>query len=192
MQDTKTKGKLVIISGPSGVGKSTIVKMVAEKLGAFVSVSATTRAIGQSEQNGREYWFVTREEFEARIQNDDFLEYADVFGNYYGTPRGPIDQALGEGRTVILEIDVQGAMQVKKLRRDAMTIFILPPKKEDLLTRIDHRKRGEDEQSKRRRLETAASEIAAAWQRYDHMVVNDQLDVAVQEVIELINDSEKE
>ena len=93
---------------------------------------------------------------------------------------------------MILEIDVQGAMQVKKICRDAMSIFILPPRKEDLLTRIDHRGRGEDEQSKRRRLDTAAAEIAAAWQRYDHMVVNDQLDVAVQEVIELVNDSEKE
>lgn len=192
MQSTNTKGKLVIISGPSGVGKSTICKMVAEKLNAFVSVSATTRAQAPSEQNGREYWFLTKQEFEKRINNDELLEYASVFGNYYGTPKEPIDKALAEGRTVILEIDVQGAMQVKKLCRDAMTIFILPPKKEDLLTRIDHRNRGEDEQSKRRRLDTAAAEIAAAWQRYDHMVVNDQLDVAVQEVIELVNDSEKE
>lgn len=188
----ETKGKLVIISGPSGVGKSTICKVVAEKLNAFVSVSATTRAQAPSEQNGREYWFLTKQEFEERINNDELLEYASVFGNYYGTPKEPIDKALAEGRTVILEIDVQGAMQVKKLCREAMTIFILPPKKEDLLTRIDHRNRGEDEQSKRRRLETAAAEIAAAWQRYDHMVVNDQLEVAVQEVIELVNDSEKE
>lgn len=192
MQNTNTKGKLVIISGPSGVGKSTICKVVAEKLNAFVSVSATTRAQAPSEQNGREYWFLTKQEFEKRINNDELLEYASVFGNYYGTPKEPIDKALAEGRTVILEIDVQGAMQVKKLCREAMTIFILPPKKEDLLTRIDHRNRGEDEQSKRRRLDTAAAEIAAAWQRYDHMVVNDQLDVAVQEVIELVNDSEKE
>jgi guanylate kinase len=192
MQDTTTKGKLVIISGPSGVGKSTICRMVAEKLNAFVSVSATTRAKAESEQNGREYWFLSKEEFEKRIRNDELLEYANVFGNYYGTPKDPIDKALAEGRTVILEIDVQGAMQVKKLCREARTIFILPPKKEDLLTRIDHRNRGEDELSKRRRLETAAAEIAAAWQRYDHMVVNDRLDVAVQEVIELINDSEKE
>jgi guanylate kinase len=101
-----TKGKLVIISGPSGVGKSTICKQLIERLNAFISISATTRPKAASEENGREYWFLTTEEFKRRIERGEFLEYADVYGNFYGTPRGPIDKAIEEGRVVILEIDV--------------------------------------------------------------------------------------
>lgn len=192
MDNTNSKGKLVVISGPSGVGKSTVCKLLAERLDAFISISATTRPKAPSEENGREYWFLTTEEFKSKIEHNEFLEHAQVFGNYYGTLRPPIQDKLNQGRTVILEIDVQGARQVKKIYRDALTIFILPPRKEDLLTRIDTRARGEDEQNKQRRLETAASEIAAAWQHYDHLVVNDRLEVAVQEIVELIEDSIKE
>lgn len=179
-------GKLVIISGPSGVGKSTITKRVLETLDAFLSVSATTRPCSESEQDGREYWFISREEFEQRIEQGGFLEYADVFGNYYGTPRGPIAEALASGRTVILEIDIQGALQVLERCPDALTIFILPPHKNVLEERIDGRGRGEDSQSRQRRLAKAGTEIAAAWQHYDHMVINDDLDHAVQEVIDII------
>jgi guanylate kinase len=187
-----TKGKLVIISGPSGVGKSTICKQLIERLNAFISISATTRPKAASEENGREYWFLTTEEFKRRIERGEFLEYADVYGNFYGTPRGPIDKAIEEGRVVILEIDVQGARQVQKLRRDVLSIFILPPKQEDLLTRIDGRARGEDEANKRRRLETAAAEIEAAKKQYDYLVVNDRLETAVQEIADLIEQSKKE
>lgn len=190
--NTNSKGKLVVISGPSGVGKSTIVRLVSERLNAFVSVSATTRAKAASEENGREYWFLGADEFKSKIENNEFLEYAEVFGNYYGTLRKPIEEKLSQGRIVILEIDVQGAQQVKKIFRDALTIFILPPRKEELLKRIDTRARGEDEQNKRHRLEAAAREIAAAWQCYDHQVVNDKLEMAVEEVIELIQDVKKE
>ena len=192
MTESSKKKKLVIISGPSGVGKSTICKQVVEKLSAFLSVSTTTRSQSETEEQGREYNFLPRVEFEEMIQNDAFLEYAEVFGNYYGTPKEPVDQALKAGRIVILEIDVQGALRVKKIRPEVQTIFILPPRKKDLQERIDGRGRGEDEETKKRRLETASREIAAAWQHYDHMVINDDLGQAVQEVIDIIDENQKE
>ena len=192
MTEAQKHKKLVIISGPSGVGKSTICKQVVEKLNAFLSVSTTTRPQSETEEQGREYNFLPRAEFEEMIQNDAFLEYAEVFGNYYGTPKGSVDEALAAGRIVILEIDVQGALRVKKIRPDAQTIFILPPRKKDLRERIDGRGRGEDEETKKRRLETASREIATAWQYYDHMVINDDLGQAVQEVIDIIDENLKE
>ncbi len=182
----KKSGKLAIISGPSGVGKSTICNQVVEKLDAFLSVSATTRPKGIAEVDGTDYLFLTKDEFKKRIKEDDFLEYAKVFENYYGTPRKPVEAAISQGRNVILEIDVQGALQVKKQCPEAMMIFVLPPRKEELKTRIDGRGRGEATDSKKIRLETASNEIAAAWQHYDHMVVNDDLIQAVQEVIAII------
>lgn len=192
MTNSQEKKKLVIISGPSGVGKSTICKQVVEKLDAFLSVSATTRIQSDTEQQGREYHFLPKAEFETKIENDAFLEYAEVFGNYYGTPKEPVDQALAQGRIVILEIDVQGALRVKKIRPECQTIFILPPHKNDLQDRINGRGRGEDEKTKQQRLETASREIAAAWQHYDHMVINGDLSQAIQEVIDIINGNLKE
>ncbi|OQY05476.1 MAG: guanylate kinase [Planctomycetales bacterium 4572_13] len=187
MTKAKKQQNLIIISGPSGVGKSTICEQVVEKLGAFLSVSSTTRTQSETERQGREYNFLPRAEFEEMIQNNDFLEHAEVFGNYYGTPKEPVDEALAAGRIVILEIDVQGALQVKKIRPQTRTIFILPPRSRDLRDRIDGRGRGENEKTKKWRLETAGREIAAAWQHYDHMVINDDLSQAVQEVIDIIN-----
>jgi guanylate kinase len=187
MADNPAKtGKLVIISGPSGVGKSTICQRIVNELDAVLSVSATTRPQAASEEDGVNYQFLTKEEFEKRIDNDDFLEHANVFGNYYGTPRGPVKAALKDGRVVILEIDVQGALQVKKRNPAATMIFLLPPRKDVLQTRIDGRGRGEDVQTKNKRLEKASSEIAAAWQHYDHMVINDDLEQAVREVKAII------
>ena len=147
MTEASKQNKLVIISGPSGVGKTTICKQITEKLDAFLSISSTTRAQSATEQQGREYHFLSRDEFEDMIKKDAFLEYAEVFGNYYGTPKGPVDEALAAGRTVILEIDVQGALRVKKTKPEAQTIFILPPHKKDLQERIDGRGRGEDEKA---------------------------------------------
>ncbi|RKY07580.1 MAG: guanylate kinase [Planctomycetota bacterium] len=192
MTESEKQKKLIIISGPSGVGKSTICKQVVEKLGAFLSVSSTTRSQSESEEQGREYNFLSRQEFEENIQNNAFLEYAEVFCNYYGTPTGPVDEALAAGRIVILEIDIQGALRVKKVRPWVQTIFILPPRTKDLRQRIDGRGRGEDEETKKRRLETASREIAAAWQHYDHMVINDDLGQAVQEVVDIIDEKLKE
>ncbi|MCI0498383.1 MAG: guanylate kinase [Planctomycetales bacterium] len=184
-------GKLVVISGPSGVGKSTICRQVVEKRDAFLSVSVTTRNPGAAEVNGRDYRFISRDEFEARAGRGEFLEYADVFGNYYGTPRPPVDEAISAGRIVILEIDVQGGLQVKQRCPQAELIFILPPQREDLQKRMDGRGRGEDEQSRKRRLQAAEKEIAAARQHYDHFVVNDDLASAVQDVIDIIDGKRK-
>lgn len=187
MTDSPEKsGKLVIISGPSGVGKSTICGRVVERLDAVLSVSATTRPKAAGETEGVNYIFLSKDEFEDRIRRDDFLEYAEVFGYYYGTPRQPVEAALNEGRAVILEIDVQGALQVKKQRPDVLMIFILPPRTDVLRERMDTRGRGEEGENRKNRLQTASREIAAAWQYYDHMVVNDDLEQAVQEVIAII------
>ncbi|MBE0535536.1 MAG: guanylate kinase [Phycisphaerae bacterium] len=182
----RTQGKLVVISGPSSVGKSTICRAVVERTGAHLSVSTTTRPKGPREEDGREYHFVSREAFEEGIRNDAFLEYAEVFGNYYGTPHSEVDAPLREGKTVILEIDVQGARKIKLIRPDVIMIFILPPTPKDLSDRMTGRGRGEDEKTAALRLNTASREIAAAWQYYKHMVINADLEQAIREVIDII------
>jgi guanylate kinase len=180
-------GQLVIISGPSGVGKSTICGKLVERLdNVYLSVSTTTRPIKPGEQNGRDYWFVSRDEFERQLIAGNFLEYAQVFGNFYGTPKDKTETALKQGKIIILEIDVQGAVQVKKLYPDAKLIFILPPKHTELEKRINGRGRDEEKDIKKR-LAGAGVEIAAAWRYYKYMVINDDLDQAVNETVEIIN-----
>ena len=182
----EARGKLIIISGPSGVGKSTITREVIHRLEeAYLSVSMTTRPQAPPEQDGREYWFVSREEFRRRIEEGLFLEYAEVFGNLYGTPRDKTDEALRAGKTVILEIDVQGARQVKAMCPQVVMIFILPPSDKVLAERMGHRGR-ESAEAAKRRLDNAGSEIAAAWQYYNNMVINDDLEQAVKEVVKII------
>ena len=178
------RGILVVVSGPSGVGKGTICQRLMDFYGeqAMLSVSCTTRKIGNAEADGQNYWFIDQQEFEKRIAANGFIEYADVFGNYYGTPRKPVEDALTAGRIVLLEIDVQGGLQVKKQYPEAAMIFILPPRAEDLLKRIEGRNRGEDEQSKKRRLETAMHEMNTARRTYEYFVINDVLERAVEEV----------
>jgi len=179
-------GKLVVISGPSGVGKSTISGEVVKRLGAHLCTSVTTRPMGKNEVDGEHYKFVSVEEFQEGIRKEEFLEYAEVFGNYYGTLWQPVDNALEEGKIVILEIDVQGGMSVKKVYKDARMVFIVAPHSSDLEKRLDGRQRGEDEESRKKRLEGAGEETAKAWQHYDHMVINDDLETAINEVIEII------
>jgi len=179
-------GQLIIISGPSGVGKSTICNELVRRLdNVYLSVSTTTRQIKAGEQNGREYWFVGKDEFERRIKAGGFLEYAEVFGNLYGTSKDKVLQALGQGKSVLLEIDVQGAQQVKELYPEARLIFILPPKQTELQKRINDRGR-DDRKDVEKRLAGAGIEIAAAWQHYKNMVINDDLQQAVQEIIAII------
>lgn len=184
------KGKLVIISGPSGVGKGTICQALVDRIDAEISVSATTREPGKGESHGDHYYFLSKEEFEKTIQEHGFLEYAEVFGNYYGTPKQEVQELLDEGKTVVLEIDVQGALQVKRLVPDVIMIFILPPKADVLRERMVSRGRdgGETDQ---RRLDQASQEIAMAWQYYDNMVINDDLETAIKEVIEIIENGDK-
>ncbi|MGB8226872.1 MAG: guanylate kinase [Sedimentisphaerales bacterium] len=180
------KGQLIIISGPSGVGKSTICDQLVKRLdNVYLSVSATTRSQKNGEENGRDYWFIARDEFEKQIKAGNFLEHAQVFGNLYGTPKDKVLQALDKGKTAILEIDVQGAQQVKSLYPEAKLIFILPPKQTELEKRISDRGR-DDETDIGKRLDGAGIEIAAAWQHYKYMVINDDLEQAVQEVIDII------
>ena len=179
----------MIISGPSGVGKSTISRQVVEKMpDTYLSVSATTRPQTNGEIDGRDYWFVSREEFERRIEQGLLLEYAEVFGNLYGTPRDKVDEAVAEGKVVILEIDVQGAQKAQKVYPNAVMIFIVPPTQKVLQQRINDRGR-DDTKTVETRLNGASDELAAAWQYYKHMVINDDLDLAVNEVIQVIEGS---
>jgi guanylate kinase len=178
---------LVIISGPSGVGKSTIAKEAVKRLGnAYLSISVTTRPKSDLETDGKDYWFISKEEFEEKIRNGLLLEYAEVFGNFYGTPKDKVDEALSAGKSVILEIDVQGGRQVKKQYQDAVMIFIMPPSQKHLAQRLNGRGR-EDEQTAKKRLVRADDEIAAAWRYYNNMVINDDLEQAINEVVEIIN-----
>jgi guanylate kinase len=185
----KTRGKLIIISGPSGVGKSTITRQLIERLDdTWLSVSVTTRPQAPMEQNGREYWFLSRSEFHQRIADGSLLEYAEVFGNLYGTPRDKTEEALAAGRTVILEIDVQGAKKVKAMYPQATMIFILPPSDKVLAERMTHRGRESGEVAARR-LGGAGSEIAAAGDLYDHMVINDDLERAIREIVQIVENA---
>jgi len=185
-EQEKTKAKVVIVSGPSGVGKSTICNEVVKRLSnVWLSVSVTTRPKGENEIDGKDYWFVSKEQFQQRIEKGQLLEYAEVFGNLYGTPKDKVDQALQTGKTVILEIDVQGAKQTKAIYPDVLMIFILPPRQKDLAERMKHRAR-ENAELAEQRLDQADDEIAAAWQYYQYLVINDDLQQAVKEVVQII------
>lgn len=186
------QGRVVIVSGPSGVGKSTICREVVKRLdNVCLSVSATTRPKSPGEVDGEDYWFLSESEFRERIDNDLLLEYAEVFGSLYGTPREKVDEVLRAGKTVILEIDVQGAKQVKANFPDAVMIFILPPSTKVLADRMNDRGR-DDADIAEERLDGAGAEIAAAWQYYKYMVINDDLRQAVAECVQIIKNAQSE
>ena len=186
------KGKVVIVSGPSGVGKSTICKEILKKLDyIYLSVSVTTRPKSEAEVDGQDYWFVTEENFQERIDKGLLLEYAEVFGHLYGTPKDKVVEALQADKVVILEIDVQGAIKARVVFPDAVMIFILPPSAKDLAERLNHRGREADEVAEER-LNGASAEIAAAWQYYEHMVINEDLQQAVNECVQIIENARTE
>ncbi len=171
------KGLLIVISGASGTGKGTVCKeLLARERGVAFSVSATSRASREGEQDGREYYFRTRAEFEAMIAEGAFLEYADVYGNYYGTPLAPIEARRSAGEDILLEIDTQGALNVMERCPDGTFIFLLPPSLEELRRRITGRGT-ESEESLARRLAAARDEIRLG-RRYRYAVLNDTVEDA--------------
>ncbi len=190
--ETSKPGKLVIISGPSGAGKSTVLKQLLAKcsLPLEFSVSATTRQPRPGETDGIEYHFLAKDDFIRRRENDEFLEWKEVFerGDYYGTLRKTVTAGLEAGKWVILEIDVEGAMMVLESHPDAITIFVHPGSNDELERRL--RARGTDtEDSIKRRLEVASREMAFL-SKYKHNVVNDTVDRAVEEICQLLTSGE--
>ena len=179
---------LLVISGPSGAGKTTIAHRIEKLLGGVFSVSLTTRPQSAKDVQGVDYDFVTREEFIKHRDAGELLEWAEVFGNFYGTPKSPVDKALASGKLMILEIDVQGATQIKRKMPDAYALFILPPSENILLDRLRQRQR-EDESVIQRRFAKAKDEIAKAQTSnvYNAFVVNDDLERAVAQAADLIN-----
>jgi guanylate kinase len=181
-----SRGLLIVLSGPSGVGKGTVRAAVfANNQFQYVySVSATTRAQRPGEVDGKDYYFVSREEFESMIQNEDLLEYAEYVGNYYGTPIQKIEENLAAGHDVFLEIEVQGAMKVKERMPEGIFIFLAPPNLEELESRITGR--GTDAAHViQERMATAKEEIEL-MQHYDYVVVNDQVQHAVDKINAII------
>lgn len=180
-----SKGKLLVLSGPSGVGKGTIVGKLMEKRDDICfSVSATTRKPRQGEVDGVSYFFVSKDKFEEMIEQNELLEYAQFVENYYGTPRGYVEQKMEEGKTVVLDIEVQGARNVINAFPDAVSVYIVPPTYEDLERRL--RGRGtETEEQIQGRLKTAMEEARAA-DFYRYIIVNDNLNEAVKELDAII------
>ena len=175
------KGKTFIISGPSGVGKSTVLHALFEdRDDLYFSVSATTRAPRPGEVDGKDYHFITADEFHSWIDNDEFLEYAEYVSNFYGTPKKYVDEAMAQGKDVILDIELQGALQVCAKRPETVRIFIAPPSWEELERRLTAR--GTDSPEKiEKRLLRAKVELNAA-KEYDYFVVNDTVEGAVEEM----------
>lgn len=179
------KGNLVIISGFSGAGKGTVVKGLMARYDCYaLSVSATTRAPREGEVNGREYFFKTREEFEKMIRQDALYEYAQYVSNYYGTPKAYVQEQLDAGKDVILEIEVQGALKVKEKNPKALLLFVTPPSAEELKKRLQGRGT-ETEEVINERMRRAADE-SELMDRYEYLIINDQLEKCVEEVHQLI------
>ena len=182
----KPQGVLLVLSGPSGAGKGTICHKLREKRNDLsYSVSATTRAPRKGEVDGKDYFFITIDRFKEMIANDEMLEYAEIYGNYYGTPKPYVMNILDQGKDVVLEIDPQGALQIKKHFPDAVFVFIVPPSLDELTKRIY--KRGTDsEEVIKRRLSAATSELAYA-SKYDYIIVNDEVEKASKKVSNIID-----
>lgn len=183
-------GVLIVFSGPSGAGKDTILKeLLASDPNISLSVSATTRAPREGEQDGKDYYFLTRRQFEDMVQKGGMLEHAEYCDNFYGTPRRPVEEALSQGKDVILEIEVAGAAQVIRSCPGCVSIFLMPPSLEVLEKRL-RRRQTDSEESIQKRLAKAKEEMSHA-SAYDHVVVNNELDKAVAEVAAILRSHKK-
>lgn len=179
------KGTLFVLSGPSGVGKTTIRQKIPDLMpDIHISVSCTTRKQREGEVEGRDYFFVTTDQFEDMLANGKLLEWANVHGNMYGTPLEPIENALVKGKDSLLVIDVHGAAQVRDARPESVLIFLLPPSIDELRRRLESRNT-ESEESIRIRLDNAKAEIELSL-KYDHQVVNHDIEQATRDVVEII------
>lgn len=178
-------GLMIVLSAPSGAGKGAIRQRLQERMPDLLyAVSVTTRPQRPGEEDGVNYHFVTPEEFQARVVAGDFVEWARVYGNYYGTPREPMETWLREGRSVICEKDIQGALKLMEIYPEAVYIFTMPPSLEELRRRIEQRGT-ESEEARRQRLASADAELACV-DRYDYLVINDDLERAVEDVLAII------
>jgi len=188
MPKSRNHGLLIVLCGPSGVGKSTISRRLAERSDVAYTVSATTRPKKEKDDEGKTYEHIAQDEFFRRLDGDEFLEYAHVYGHYYGTPKHPALDQLEAGKDVLLEIDVQGALQVRYQYPDALMLFILPPNERTLLQRLNDRGRDDpDDLNKRFRAAKREIHMAKGSRAFDYMVFNDKLDRAVAEIQNIIN-----
>ncbi len=180
-----SKGGVFVVSGPSGSGKDTVLKgLFAENPDILFSISSITRAMRPGEREGEKYNFISREHFEEMIKNDLLLEHNVFVGNYYGTPRIPVEKAVSEGRDIIIEVDVNGAAQIRKKLPEAVTVFIMPPSFEELKRRLVGRGT-ESEELIEKRLRSALDEIRRA-EEYDYIIVNDDAAAASQSLMSVI------
>lgn len=180
----KREGMLVIISGPSGSGKGTVVKELVQKENFALSVSATTRTPRTGEIEGVHYYFYDKETFEKMKNQNELLEWAEFCGNYYGTPKKYVEQKMAEGKNVILEIEVQGALQIKKLYSDCILVFLVPPDIKELEKRLTQRGT-EDKQTINRRMNRAIEEMEFVPQ-YDYIVINDTVETAAEAICAIV------
>ncbi len=186
MKRMKNRGQLIVISGPSGCGKGSVIEKVLEStnLHLWLSISTTSRQVRNNDIPGKTYNFVSKENFEKMIKEDYFLEYAEYSGNYYGTPKSTIEEKLENGIDVILEIEIQGALKIKEIRKDALFIFILPPSMRELKRRLEGRNT-ESKEKILKRFKTAYREINEVA-KYNYVVINDEMEEASKKINSII------